>query len=43
MQRWQLKTSAFLIAAPAKRTYATPGILPAVRVGRRIRERLEGN
>jgi hypothetical protein len=30
-------------AAPAKRQYLTPGIHPAVRVGRRIRERLEEN
>jgi hypothetical protein len=30
-------------AAPAKRKYLTPGIHPAVRIGRRIRERLEEN
>ncbi|MDB5601416.1 MAG: hypothetical protein JWN71_3460, partial [Xanthobacteraceae bacterium] len=28
-------------AAPAKRTYLTPGIHPAVRIGRKIRERME--
>lgn len=30
-------------AAPAKREYLTPGIHPAVRIGRKIRERIEEN
>jgi hypothetical protein len=37
-------TTAAPVAAPAaKRQYLTPGIHPAVRVGRRIRERIEEN